>query len=339
MHRMLAFSPFPEDGTSWARAFGVYPKIRRKMSFQFIQVQNLAPAGQRINWQHLQDIDSLFLQRAFMNEQVQLAELCHMHGIPIITDYDDDLFSVPSDNPTHSTYSQPWVHRNIERICQLSSCVTASTDTLGQVLKKFTPHVRTIPNAIDLDLLRPLPQELPRNKILLWRGSHCHVRDLIMFQEAILHAYEKFPDYTFMFVGYNPWWITEKMNQERVRILPFDGSYVNYMRNMAKIRAAIQIVPLADISFNRSKSNIAFLEGSFAGSALLTPDWDDWAATPGVKYNGVTDFESKLFDLMSAPVEQTAKIAQDGFDWVERFRNLNLVNDLRVDVLRKYCRA
>ncbi len=338
MHRMLAFSPVPEDGTSLARSFGVWPKLRKKLPFQFVPIHGLAN-GRKVNWNDLQDIDSLFLQRAFMPEQLQIAELARINNIPMIADYDDDLFTVPKDNPTHSTYGQAWAQQNVESACKGAACVTVSTETLGEKLRKFNSNVRVIPNALDLDMLKPLPQELARNPVVVWRGSHCHVRDLQVHADAILHAYEKFPNYNFMFVGYDPWWITEKMNPERVRILQFDGSYLNYMRNLAKIRGAIQIVPLADIPFNHSKSNIAFLEGSFAGSAMLTPDFDDWKITPGIKYQGANDFEVKLFELMSTPLPELARIATEGFQWVEKYRSLNLMNDLRLDVLKKYCKA
>lgn len=330
MHKCMVLAPVPSDGTSTARAWGILPLMKKKADIDFIRAEG------SIDWSHVAAVDSVFLQRSFMPAQVQLARLARDLGKPVIVDYDDDLFCVPKDNPTHPTYSQAWAQENIRQSCQMASVVMASTEVLADKLRPFNPNVRVVPNALNLDLLKPLPQELSRNPIVVWRGSHTHVRDIQEHTPAIMEAYEKFPNFSFFFVGYDPWWITEKMAPERCQTVPFDGSYVNFMRNMAKIRGAIQIVPLADSPFNRAKSNIAFLEGSFAGSVVLGPDFPEWKQTPCVQYTGPDGFRNQLFELMATPFDKLAAQAAVGYDWVQRYRNLNLMTELRIDIFRQF---
>lgn len=330
MHVCMNFSPVPSDGTSVYRSWGVLPKMRKKADMMFTRAEG------NLDWTHVASVDSIFLQRAFTPQQVQLGGLARDLGKPIMADYDDDLFCVPTDNPTHATYGAQWVHQNIENVCRMASAVTVSTEALKDRLVRFNPNVRVVPNALDLDILHPMPQDMPRNKTVVWRGSHTHVRDLMQHTPAIMDAYEKFPEWNFFFVGYNPWWITERMRPERCSTIPFDGSYVNYMRNLSKIRGAIQIVPLADNEFNRAKSNISYLEASFAGSVALIPDWEEWRLPHTMRYNGADQFHSMLLEMMSGSMDSLSQSANESWAWVRAYRSLDLMNDLRLDVFRKF---
>lgn len=331
MHTCMNFSPVPSDGTSVYRSWGVFPKLKKKANIQFVRAEG------NLDWTHVANVDSIFLQRAFTPQQVQLAGLARDLGKPILADYDDDLFCVPNDNPTHVTYGAQWVHQNLESICRMSNAVIVSTEALKEKLVKFNPNVRVVPNALDMEILHPMPEEMPRNKTLVWRGSHTHVRDLMQATPAIMDAYEKFPDWNFFFLGYNPWWITEKMRPERCQTLQFDGSYVNYMRNLSKIRGAVHIVPLADSEFNRAKSNISYLEASFAGSVALVPDWEEFRLPHTVRYTGTETFHSMMLELMSTSMDKLAQMANESWAWVRAYRSLDLMNDLRIDVMRRHC--
>jgi hypothetical protein len=71
-----------------------------------------------------------------------------------------------------------------------------------------------------------------------------------------------------------------------------------FFLTMAQINAAIQIVTLSDSPFNRSKSNIAYLESSMCGSVCLTPDFQEWLQPGCINYTSTTDFEAKLNTLI-----------------------------------------
>lgn len=340
--RLLCSAPYCEDGTSTYRAWGPVTELRKLIpDLDVLSPHTLStsPSGNRLAWPEFQNVDAVMLQRPFAPDHVAMAHMSKMYKKPLWVDYDDDLFAVPKDNPTHTNYEQPQVKANIEQICKFADIVTVSTKALGERLAKFNPKVLVIPNALNMRLLHRLDPALPRNKLILWRGSHCHFSDLHDHTDQLMEAYSKFPEWSWCFVGYNPTWITNKMDSKRVRVLPFDNDYLNFMGNMQKLRAAIQIVPLIPHDFNFAKSRIAHLEGSLAGSAILAPDWEEWQDGKIYRYSGAQDFQDKLFNMLDTPLDQLAETNNQDWSWVEQNRQLSSVNQLRAGIIEAFKRT
>ena len=341
--KMLCFAPYPEDGTSQYRCWGPLNEVRRLIpDLDLVSLHTLSsnPAGTRLSWVEMGMVDAVMIQRPFAPEHVSIAHMAKLHKKPLWVDYDDDLFTVPKDNPTHLNYNTPQVKQGIEAICKMADIITVSTKFLGQKLAKFNPKVMVVPNGLNMRMLHRMDDALPRNKCVVWRGSHCHLMDLFEHTEQILAAYNAFPEWGFTFVGYNPTWITNKMDMEkRCRFLPFDNDYTTYMSNMQKLRAAVQIVPLIPIDFNFAKSRIAHIEGSFAGSAVLAPDWEEWQDGKIYRYSGVHDFQEKLFGMLATPLEDLAATNNQDWEWVSKHRTLAVTNEFRRGILEAFRRG
>lgn len=341
--RLLCGAPFPEDGTSLYRAWGPITELRKQIpDLDLLSYHTLAhhASGTRFAWPEIQNVDAVFLQRAFQGDHVMMAHIAKTYKRPLWVDYDDDLFAVPKDNPTHVIYETPEVKRNIEQICRLANVVTVSTKALGERLAKFNPKVLVVPNALNMRLLTRMDPALPRNKCVMWRGSHCHFSDLHDHTEQILAAYREFPDWSWCFVGYNPTWITKHMDTEkRVRLVPFDNDYLNFISNMQKIRAAVQIVPLTPMDFNFAKSRVAHIEAALAGSAVLAPDWQEWEGGNIYRYSGAHDFQEKLFSMLKTPLENLAETNNKDWTWVEQNRTLTGVNEIRRGIINAFRNA
>ncbi len=288
-------------------------------------------------WPEIQNVDAVFLQRPFAADHAMMAHIAKMYKKPLWVDFDDDLQSVPDCNPTHSLYNTPEVKKNLENICRMADIITTATKALGASVAKWNPKVLVVPNALNMRILNRLDGALPRNKCVLWRGSHCHFTDLFDHTDQILAAYREFPDWSWCFVGYNPTWITRHMDkQKRVRVVPFDNDYLNFIGNMQKLRAAVQIVPLVPCDFNFAKSRIAHLEASLAGSAVLAPDWEEWSDGHIYRYSDAADFQTKLFQMLQTPLEQLAETNNKDWLWVESQRNLTVVNEFRKGIVQAF---
>ena len=331
MYRLFTWAPIPEDGTSMYRAWGPLSQLRR-----ITDKIELVRATGSVNWVDYLQLDGAFLQRPFLPNQVQFASECKAYGIPLLTDWDDDLLNVPEDNPTHGQYSAPQSKQNVETLARMSDCVISSTAALAEVLKPFNQTTHIVRNALDPRLLVRMPQETPRNPIVMWRGGHTHQRDLREYTDAILACYEANPTWSFVFMGYNPWWIKERMSPERYRHVPFNPQYAYYMRDLAKVRAAIHIVPLADNKFNRSKSDIAYLEATAAGSVVLGPDWEEWQSPSLVNYKDPSSFQAKLQELMNTPIEQLGSVNEKAWQHVLSNRTLTKENNNRLNLFKRY---
>jgi glycosyltransferase involved in cell wall biosynthesis len=327
MINLLLIVPEISDGTSFYRAAGPLADIRKK----FVDI-NIMSVGQYTE-ATMSFADIVFMQRPFIDQHVQQAAMAKARKIPLLIDYDDDLFSVGQDNFTADIYNQPGLQENIKKLCTMADCISVSTEALGKKIAKINPNVILVPNAVDTTLFKPMAPEIGRNKTILWRGSHTHFKDLIVHKEAILDIYKKYPEWKWFFAGYNAWFITEHMHQDRCFYAPFINNARQFIELLQAQRAAIHLVPLFDSEFNRSKSNVSKLEASIAGSATLVPDWEEFRGGEAFRYKDPADFHAKLEEMINTPLETLGEMANKDWEWVEKERSLDVINKTRIGIL------
>ena len=198
--KILAISPSPDDGTSFYRFFG--PLNRLEKDDKHISVTD--GSSMNITWQVLSRHDIVLMQRPFMSEHARIAEMCELHRIPLILDYDDDLFSVEQHNRSHELYANEHIRENIRYICSKAQAIWVSTHHLKEAFRN--EHIegiyQIIPNAIDLHHF-PM-SHLPRQKVIAYRGGDSHKKDWETHYDAFMELVDELPDYTFAFFGYCP---------------------------------------------------------------------------------------------------------------------------------------
>jgi hypothetical protein len=106
-----------------------------------------------------------------------------------------------------------------------------------------------------------------------------------------------------------------------------------YWRFIYMTNPALVMVPLWDCPLNRAKSNIAWIEGIYAGAACLGPDWDEWKRPGIIHYQSPKDFGDKL-DMVMRGEFDTLKLAQEGREYVMDTLTLAKVNLLRESILQ-----
>lgn len=274
--RILAIIPNRNDATSFYRSIGPLTELTRRDG---LNIEIAEPSS--VSWSVIAaNCDILFMQRPYNDDHVTMVKLAKIQGKPIWVDYDDDLFSVPESNPSHAVYGRDDIRRNIATIIASADHVTVSTETLknaiqgmptGPLAKKCT----VIRNALPMHIIPPAP-ELPdtRNNLICWRGSATHIEDVEIWMEDILRATNSYKDYTFHFQGEVPW----KLKKYATKNMVFSKSIdiLEYFELLGNIQPRAMIVPLVDCPFNRAKSDIAFLEGVWAGAMCIAPDMPEW---------------------------------------------------------------
>lgn len=330
---LLTICPDTTDGTSFYRGIGPLATLARKTGeFTIRQVEI-------INWTEFKYADAVFLQRPFHRTHLQIAQMAKMHRRPLWVDYDDNLFEVPRGNPFGKNYQAPDVHANIVEILRIADFVTVTTPALGRVLAPFAKTVIVVPNAYDDDVLGPVPMDfLPREKLVVWRGSQSHNGDLMHYAKDICDGFAALPpDWHFEFFGEPFWGIVEQMRQmlgpavfnERVTVTP-PTHPVNYMLQLRLKRPAVVIVPLEDVPFNRAKSNVAWIEATQAGAVTVAPGWwEEWNVPGVLPYGG----EFSLKWAIETAIHETLPATAPNF--LADLRTLSIVNDLRRAVLQR----
>jgi hypothetical protein len=328
------FYPNVSDYTSFYRGHGVLCELEKMK----IEIENLI----QCDWVNLKNKDIIFFQRPFRSvegkSEVEAVKLCKLYNKKVWVDYDDLLIDCPDHIPITKQHGKKQISENVKNILGRADLVTVSTESLKRDLQPFAvkSEIVVIPNAWD-DYLFPINTRhtcKPMTKTVIWRGSDTHKFDLMKYEKDIVETINAFPDFKFIFMGYNPSFITTKAKQKNVTLIA--GADIGlYMQFLNEISAYLVIVPLEDNAFNQSKSNVAALEASWAGAHCLAPNWPEWqhALIDNYDTNKEGSFKEKLFENLTNYDKSIS--AEGNWEWVKSERLLSRINLSRISELIK----
>lgn len=276
MIRVLAVCPVPADGTAWWRV--VSPLGVMKQDWPGLLEFEISHEPDHVK---LSGVDLLLLQRPMRDGDLALLRHAKRLCIPVVVDYDDDYTGVPPHNPRAHHYMNDAIQRKIRSFLTEADVVVVSTPDLKRKLMQHNKRTVVIPNGLDDRLFthKPAVGKL-RPRTVVWRGGDSHIDDLAGFKEAMVKAAHETPTAIWHFVGHPAGEFIKRMPPGTVVDHPF-LDVLAYFGKLAELEPHILVVPLADTHFNRCKSNISILEGTWAGAVVVAPKWPGWSV-PGV---------------------------------------------------------
>jgi len=291
------------------------------------------------NWGYIRGYDAAFFQRPYKKEHLQVIEMCKDMGKKVWVDYDDYLHGVPTDNPAHSIYNKKETQEIVYKCIAMADQVSVSTEELRRQYLKLNKNITTIRNCIPMDLFkwRNNAPSIARTKSISWRGSRTHQRDLMTFAKEIISAShdKRFQEWVWYFIGDSQWMATDHMPHERtIWTEPMDP--ILYFLEMYRVAPSCMQVPLHDNLFNRCKSNIAWLEATFAGAAAIVPDWEEWKHPGTLNYSSQEQYLTQLEAVMSGQVDVEAN-AKLSMEYIGDSFNLEIENLKRIEIIKKIC--
>lgn len=271
--------------------------------------------------------DVLYIQRTAVPPALTEAVIQRgqQTGTPIVVDLDDNLLEA-RELPKGA--SGPWRRyvQPLRRLVEAAALVTVSTDALEEVVRRFTPHVAVLPNALDEGLWFTGEFEAgyeprrtgPAGLQLVYVGTRTHSRDLAVLRPIMERIREEVDPRAVLHVvgGEEP-----GRDQEWYRRVSIPSSCKNYPQFVRWLRSEahqwdIALAPLEASAFNRYKSDLKFLEYS----ALKLP---------GV-FSRVRAYEESIAH------EKTGMLADEDPDsWVEAIRALWEDVELRGRIARR----
>lgn len=223
-------------------------------------------------------------------------------GKGTVADYDDNLFDCHPFNPGYSTLGLNEVKINIpnddgtERsewlwadhddihtpgfdlkdnrarfashidVINVSTLITTTTPHLQNILadqgNRNQDEIHIIPNSIDFNLYRPfIKRKRPRNKIRIgWTASDSHLLEGQLLIKILTELYSRRQDFEFVIMGN-----IDKFRSAAKKFPIEFHEFVDiriYPLKLASLELDIGICPLADYSFNHSKSALKWTEYS-----------------------------------------------------------------------------
>ena len=110
------------------------------------------------------------------------------------------------------------------------------------------------------------------------------------------------------------------------------GSITGYYGSLSQRLNSVMVVPLLSNEFNRCKSNIAWIEGTFAGAAVLAPAFEEFAKVDGIMtYDTQEVFELNALEMIKN-TDFCKQMWQKSKDYINANLLLSKINPLRLEI-------
>jgi len=281
------------DASNFYRGAGPYKRLD---GVEIIQTKE-------VNWNVLLGIDVVVCLRPSNTNMVGILEYVKLCKKPIIIDYDDSHLTITESNPAYDKLMNPVAQACWRKCIELADVVTVSTKAIKDEIIEIFPdkEVVVIPNAADDYLFDLTPSYHKRNKTILIRGGGSHEQDIESYKDTILELIKEYPEYKWCFMGYCPKWVTESgISDDRLLVYQYTDM-MKYFDTLMELKPEIMIVPLENNAFNKAKSNIAWQEGTLAGTAVIAPVYLKEFCSVGAYQHVDNDFIESFKDLKDGP--------------------------------------
>jgi O-antigen biosynthesis protein len=278
-----------------------HPSTRAEVATDVVSVENFM--ARRID-----DPDVAIVQRnaippgtvdAFIDELAS-------RGIPLVVDIDDDLLALEPGDGSYREYQSHLT--SLGRLVDAADLVTASTEQLRDVMAGRARDVVVVPNLLDEALwfgpTVPAPWSraahwskrlagrarrrvaawsapAPRRRCnLVYVGSRTHAEDLAMLRPVMEQLQEHSSiDFRLLVIGGEP---EQPLRDRWYRRVHIPGGFSHYPAFVSWLRSVsgswhIGVAPLQDTAFNRSKSDLKFLEYAALGLPGVFSDVDPYS--------------------------------------------------------------
>jgi len=307
---------------------------------------------------HARAADLLSLQSPGCDDAVLLMRIYKAMGKKVVVDYDDMSFDLSPTNPRYADlgireceladgkggFIYRWrdgengfdLANNLKRYhafleaVRLADLVTVTTDYLARKFAAINPRVAVVPNAIDLARWRKIPRMTERAVEVRvgWCGGDSHVADIEIIAKVlsdiaarnpklkIVMQCSPFQDWLRLFATVNP---------KQLEWYPW-SQLKDYPLMLASRDYDIGLCPLADVEFNRCKSDIKWQEFTAIGAAVVAQDGLPYAASirpgrTGLLAGTIKEWEEAI-EVLVNDVELRRAMAAEAMDDVKKNHDL-----------------
>jgi glycosyltransferase involved in cell wall biosynthesis len=230
---------------------------------------DVAPAEESLHTadpRELVSYDLVHVFRLFDTETRRKLEYLKGEGVAVCWDQDDDISGYPEEGPMYEQVGGAigkWMYAEGLKLARLADVVTTPSQTLAEKFRGAGAHdVRVIENYIHPVLLEAEPQ--PHEGIVIgWTAGLEHRADLtyLPIVAALERILERHKDVRVVSVA-----LDLEIQSDRYTCSPAIG-FLDLAEQAAQWDIAI--APIADIPFNRTRSNIKLKEYAAAGVPWL----------------------------------------------------------------------
>lgn len=255
------------------------------------------------------------------------------HNFKIVYEVDDVVFreEIPDFNVYKHAFDNDEVRQNCVDMMNMVDEVTVTckymrdlfTEKTGKkeitVVPNFPPEWWIGPHYDYKKVINNFDSYKNKPRILYsGSGAHFDVKNATNQQDDFSHVMKFIIDnkhkYKFVFIGAYPPPLREYVNSGEIEFHPWQ-KLMDYPKFIASLNVQLLLAPLMDIPFNRSKSDIKFIEGCCLGIPCMCQDMVTYKDAPDfMKFTDSADLEEKVENILN---------------WKNRSKYYKLVPELR----------
>lgn len=322
------------NGVSWYRLQGVFFYLLKDLPNVIIE----SLKGNE-SWHDIMQYDAFYFVRAQGQQSLDAIRNLKRLGKTIWLDYDDDIFNVKLQHPSHNVFSNEQLQNTIKEIIKLGDVVTVSTHYLREQLLPYNSNIIVIPNSHN-DYIFNFKTNHVRNTDILWRGSRFHNYDLYPYKQEFTELNEANTCNWVFASEEKPWFYMKDddgspANTEFNKKIIHVGAVevVKYLFDLYAYNPLVVHVPLAFVEFNLSKSNIALLEAALSGTTAVVPRTAEWMLNGALNYSNNQEYKELIQNVINGEIDVNKNYQYLIEDIMDRFA-LSKNNKLRLEILK-----
>ena len=268
-----------------------------------------------------QNVKAVKLQRQASSDQREfvkfLKQVQQEHKFRLIYEVDDVVFreEIPDYNRFKFAFDNPEIRNNCIEIINMCDEVVVTCDYMRKLYQEKTgkKEITVVPNFVPYNWMghvfdrRAIYDAYDRNikkPRILYTGSGAHYDidnkngGIDDFSHIISLVERTIDKYQWIFVGSFPPPLAKYVQQKKIEFHEWKPIAV-YPQFIASLKAQVMIAPLLDNNFNRSKSDIKFIEACVLGLPCMVQDMETYKDAPDfLKFKTGEDLELKLESIL-----------------------------------------
>lgn len=289
------------------------------------------------NKEWYRDIKTIKLQRQASTQQKEffqfLKSIQPECGFKLIYEVDDVVFyeEIPDYNSQKHSFANDEIRQNCVDMMRMADEVTVTCKYMRDLFieKIGKSHVSVVPNFPPEwwigqhynynKNVRNFERNRKKPRILYsGSGAHFDVKNATGQQDDFSHVLKFIIDnrskYQFIFIGAYPPPLHQFIQSGEIEFHPWQ-TLINYPKFISELNPQLLLAPLMDIPFNRSKSDIKYIEGAALGIPCMCQDMVTYQDAPDfLKFNNSEDLSEKVEHILN---------------WKNRSKYFKLISELR----------
>lgn len=261
-----------------------------------------------------------------------------------ITETDDWIFDIPAYNVASNVY-KPNSPQEIVAYEQfkMSDAIIVSTSFLKEKISALFPEKKIfiIPNAIDFDLwdnAKAEADEKPEGIVRIgYTGCGNHDGDIQIITPVISAILKEYENVEFIFAQDFP--CLKEIAHPRLKIIKKWANIIDYPSMIKSWNLDIGIAPLRDNEFNRSKSNLRWLEYSALKIPTVMSNVRPFTESVLQSKDGlIASTRQSWYPLLKSLIEDKSlrsKIGNAAYDRIKKDFNMDIVSEQYANVLKE----